>query len=65
MFVFGAVHSLICAFIVTPSFGKARLWVVVRLRPRNINIRCYDWSQHQLEENARFCSAPGLAPDCP
>ena len=65
VFVFCAVHSLICASIVTPSFGKARPWVVVRLQPRNINIWFYDWSHHQLEENERFCSASELASDCP
>ena len=65
IFVFGAVRPLICASIVTPSFGKARLWVVARLRPRKNDIWCYDWSQHQLEENVRFFSASKLAPDCP
>ena len=63
IFVFGVVHLLICASMVTPSFGKACPWIVAMLRPRNIDIRCYDWSQHQLKENARFCSASELAPE--
>ena len=63
LFVFGAVHPLICASIVTALFGKARPWVVARLRPRIIDIQCYDWLQNQLEENARFCSASELVPE--
>ena len=42
--VFGAVQPLMCASTVTPSSGKVRPWIVARLRPRNIDIRCYDWS---------------------
>ena len=43
IFVFGAVQPLMCAFTVTPSSGKVRPWIVARLRPRNIDIQCYDW----------------------
>ena len=43
IFVFGAVQPFACASTVTPSSIKVSPWIVARLRPRNIDIRCYDW----------------------
>ena len=63
IFVFGVIQPLFCTSPMAPTIGEAIPEVVARLRPRNINVRCYDWLQHQLEENPRLCSASKLVPE--
>ena len=47
IFVSGAMQALSNASSMVPIIREPSPWAVARLRPRNINIRCYNWSQHQ------------------
>ena len=47
IFVSGAIQALFNASSMVPTIGEPTPQVVAKLRPRNIDIRCYDWSQHQ------------------
>ena len=47
IFVSGNMQALSNASPMDPIIEEPSPRVVVRLPPRNINIRCYDWSQHQ------------------
>ena len=46
-----------------PSIEKARPWITARLRPRNINIQCCDWSQPRRHETRDFVTASVCVPD--
>jgi len=62
-FVFGAVQPLNHASPMAISFGKALPWVMARLQPRNIDIRCYDWLNPQLYKIVDFVEATDRLPD--
>ena len=62
-FVFGAVQPLNHASPMANSFGKALPWVMARLQPRNIDIRCYDWLNPQLYKIVDFVEATDRLPD--
>ena len=62
-FVFGAVQPLYHASPMAISFGKALPWVMARLQPRNIDIRCYDWLNPQLYKIVDFVEVADRLPD--
>ena len=41
------MQALFNASLMVPIIEGPSPWVVARLRPPNIDIRCYDWSQNQ------------------
>ena len=61
--VFGAVQPLTHASPMAISFGKALPWVIARLQPRNIDIRCYDGLQPQRHEPRDFVVASDRMPN--
>ena len=62
-FRFGAVQPLNHDSPMAMSFGKALPWVMARLQPRNIDIRCYDWLNPQLYKIVDFVEATDRLPD--
>ena len=57
IFVFDTIQPFPNAFLMLPSIGKARPRITARLRPRNIDIRCCDWSQPRRHETRDFVTA--------
>ena len=53
IFVSGTMQALFNASPVVSIIGEPSRRVVARLRPRNIDIRCYDWSQHQPRQKLK------------
>ena len=62
IFVTLDIQPFLCAFSIVPNIGEARQWVVARLRPRNIDDRCYDWQQQQRHETWDFVVASDRVP---